>query len=79
MKGNLLLAVLTLMVAMLLLVPAIIGRGDRRATRKKGAAAAAGPHGYVDALAHTELRSRRARNRKTAQRRSTGPGIRPRS
>jgi hypothetical protein len=43
MRGNVLLAVITLMVAMLLLAPAILGGGEHRGGRKKSAAVAAGP------------------------------------
>ena len=47
MRGNVLLAVLTLMVAMILLAPAILAMGDHRGSRKKSAAATAGPGGVA--------------------------------
>jgi hypothetical protein len=78
MSGNVLLAILTLMVAMLLLAPAILGSGQRREARKKSAAAAAGPGGHAPAVAHPHPRLRglplrqvsRSQNSRTGLRRS---------
>lgn len=78
MRGNILLAVITLMVAMLMLAPAILGGGERRANRKKGAAAAAGPSGVAHTVTppRSHLRVRGLRQHQVSRPRNNGPGLR---